>query len=263
MSADASDPAPGANASGLSRAAALEGLRAAAPFMPTIAPFGIVAALTALEAGFSPWQVMASSTVIFAGASQIAVAGLLGDGAALVVVVLTAWVINLRMAMYSATLAPVYGKARLGHRLLVAYALTDQAFVIGHKDHQARPERPIGEAVSHYLAAGFSIWLLWLACTALGILLKDIPQIAQWLTRIPLDFAVPLVFLAVLVPLLRDRPSLVAAAVGGCVASVGLMLPLKLGILAGAISGIAAGLAAESWIGWRRRRGFAEDDPPP
>jgi predicted branched-subunit amino acid permease len=58
---------------------------------------------------------------------------------------------------------------------------------------------------------------------------------------------VPLVFLVLLMPTLHDRAHIVAAAVSGVVAVVGTGLPLKLGIIAGALSGIAAGWAVERW----------------
>lgn len=245
------------------RGAAIMGVRAALPYLPTIAPFGVLTALSAVDAGYGPWQVMASAAFVFAGAAQIAASTLLDEGALWAVAVATAWVINLRMSMYAAALAPQFMGAGLGPRMLVAFSLTDQSFLICHQDHRLRPQRPMGQRLSLALGAAFSIWLLWLATNALGLAVSDIDQVAVVLARIPLDFAIPLVFLAVLIPNVRDRPSLLAALVGGTVASVGLLLPLKLGILAGALAGVIAGLVAEMLLGRRRNGAVVLDDGSP
>jgi predicted branched-subunit amino acid permease len=60
-----------------------------------------------------------------------------------------------------------------------------------------------------------------------------------------LDFALPLTFIALLVPLLIDRPTWIAAFVSGISAVILSGLPYKLWILISAMLGVAAGMAAE------------------
>ena len=71
------------------------------------------------------------STIVFAGASQLAAADVLADGGAALVAVIAACTINLRMLLYSASLAPAPDpRARCGAGCCMAYLLTDQAYAV-------------------------------------------------------------------------------------------------------------------------------------
>ncbi len=204
-----------------------------APLLLGIAPFGLVVGVAAVEAGLSPLQTVATSVVIFAGASQLAAVELFGRDAAPAVVVLTAAVINVRMVMYSASIAPRFRAYPRHLRPLCSYLLTDQAYAL-----TVAPEEHL--SVYHYLGIAGSLWAVWQVATVAGIVVgRGIPP--SW----GLTFAVPLVFLALLVPAVTDRPRLVAALVGGTVAVVGAELPFNLGLVTGALAGVGAGLAVE------------------
>ena len=203
------------------------------PILLGIAPFGLVVGVAAVEAGLSPIQTVATSVVIFAGASQLAAIDLFGRDAAPAVVVLTAAVINVRMVMYSASIAPRFRAYPRHLRPLCSYLLTDQAYALT----VAPDEHP---SVYHYLGIAGSLWAVWQVATVAGIAVgRGIPP--SW----GLTFAVPLVFLALLVPAVTDRPRLVAALVGGTVAVLGGGLPFNLGLVTGALAGVGAGLAVE------------------
>ena len=66
---------------------------------------------------------------------------------------------------------------------------------------------------------------------------------AEW----SLDFAIPMVFLVLLILAVHDRPGVVAAVVGGGVALVARDVPLNLGLVLATVAGILAGLVAERW----------------
>jgi predicted branched-subunit amino acid permease len=91
-----------------------------------------------------------------------------------------------------------------------------------------------------FLGAGLTLWSGWQVSTALGIFLG---------TQVPpslgLDFALPLTFIALVVPALKDRPGLLAAAVAGLVAVLAYGMPYKLGLLTAAFAGIIIGLWSE------------------
>ena len=114
----------------MNRADLRRGVVDVAPLMLGVVPFGLVAGIAAVEAGLDLPLAVAMSVFVFAGASQLAALELLGGDAPLTVVVLTAAVINLRMLMYSASIAPYFrglpGRWRAG----LAYLLTDQAYVL-------------------------------------------------------------------------------------------------------------------------------------
>jgi 4-azaleucine resistance transporter AzlC len=211
------------------------GARTVAPVLVGVVPFGLVAGAAAVEADLSVAQAIGLSTVVFAGAAQLAAIELLGQDAPLAVVVGTALVINARMFMYSASIAPYFEGLAARVRPLVAYLLADQIYALSIIRF-----RESGTSTWYYLGVASPLWGVWVVTTIVGALVGT--RIPSWL---PLEFAVPLTFLALLVPVVEDRASLVAAVVGGGVAVVGAGLPYNLGLLAGALGGIGAGLATD------------------
>ncbi|QWC20527.1 AzlC family ABC transporter permease [Halorubrum sp. 2020YC2] len=215
----------------------LAGVRDVSPLMLGIAPFALVAGIAAVDAGLGLAEAVGMSVIVFAGASQLAALELLGENAPLAVVVGTAAVINLRMLMYSASIAPHF--AEYGRRLRagLAYLLTDQAYALSVAEFDENPDR---SRWRYYLGAAASLWIVWQIGTVAGVVLgAGVPD--AW----GLTFAVPLVFLALLVPAMKDRPTTVAGAAGGAVAVAAGGLPLNLGLLVGALCGVAAGLLTE------------------
>jgi len=213
------------------------GVRDVAPLLLGVAPFGLVAGIAAVNAGLDLTQAVGMSVVVFAGAAQLAALDLLGRDAPLTVVVVTAVVINLRMLMYSASIAPYFRPFAARVKAGLAYLLTDQAYALSVAGY--RSDRSL-DRVAYYLGAGLSLWVVWQITTVAGVLLgAGVPD--AW----GLEFAVPLVFLALLVPAMEDGPTTVAGAVGGAAAVAGAGLPLNLGLLVGATVGIVAGLGSE------------------
>ena len=210
-----------------------------APTLVAVFPFGIVAGAAAVDVGLSVVEALGMSIIVLAGASQLAAIALIGAGAPAVVVVVTALIINLRNLMYSASLEPYYREIKLRWRAAVAYLLVDQVYVLSALTFEADPST---DRRWYALGLGIPIWLTWVAGTAVGAVAGT--ALPGWL---PLEFAVPMVCLALLAPAVDDRPRAVAALVGGVVAVAGTGLPLNLGLPAGAAAGVAAGLLAERW----------------
>ena len=234
------------------RDAFLAGARAVAPIIVGIVPFGLVAGAAAVDAGLTLLDAVGLSVVVFAGASQLAAIGLLGDGAPLALVVVTVLVINLRLGMYSASIAPELLDEPRRWRTLEAYLLTDQAYALS----VTRFERDPGTNRRwFYLGAAAPLWGVWQVCTVVGAVVGA--RVPAWL---PLDFAVPLTFLALLVPAVEGQATGTAAAVGGGVATVGVGLPLEAGLMVGAIAGVLAGVLAEGVVG-ADAAGTGDDGP--
>ncbi|WP_101294306.1 AzlC family ABC transporter permease [Halegenticoccus soli] len=216
------------------------GVRAAGPLLLGIAPFALVAGVAAANAGLSVVQALGMSVFVFAGASQLAALDLLSRDAPLAVVVVTAAVINLRMLMYSASIAPHFRNVAGRARALLAYFLTDMSYALTVA--RFSPDAP--EQRWYYLGLSITVWLVWQAGTLAGVLLgAGVP--ASW----GLEFAVPLVFLALLMPEMKDRSSVAAAVAAGVVAVAGAGLPLNLGLLLGALCGVVVGTVAEASVG--------------
>lgn len=217
------------------------GAAAVAPMIVGVLPFGLVAGATSVDDGFGVAAAIGMSTIVFAGASQLAAFEALSDGGSALVAAIAAWTINLRMLLYSASLAPHLAHERTWRRLLAAYVLTDQAYAVSITRWEREDTDPAGR-LSYYLGAGLLLWIVWQVSTVAGALGgAALPE------DLPLDFAVPLVFLVLLVPAVTTRPAVVAAAAGGAAAVVAGEAGVgALSILIGAVAGIAAGAMAEA-----------------
>jgi predicted branched-subunit amino acid permease len=216
------------------------GAAAAAPMLLGVVPFGLVAGAAPVAHGFGGWSAVGLSTVVFAGASQLAIVDVLSHGGSALVAILAAWTINLRMVLYSASLAPYLGHESTRRRIGAAYLLTDQAYALSIA-RWARDD-DVGRRLAFYLGAGALLCTSWVSATIAGAVVGGaVPD------SVPLDFAVPLVFLVLLVPVLVDRPAVVAAVAGGVVAVVAAEAGAgPLSTILGAGAGIAAGALVDS-----------------
>lgn len=225
----------------------LEGLRDALPVLLALGPFGLMVGVAAIEVGL-PWaQATGMSYLVYAGTSQLAALQLLAVGSPPAVIVLTTLLLNLRFALYSATLAPHLRGARWPTRLWMASIMTDQSLALGMHRYATHPER--GGKVAYYVGVSASVWVVWTTSATVGVFVGGaVPD------GLSLEFAVPLVFLALWVlTLVRGAPPVWwAGGVAGVCAVVARPLPFNLGMLVAAFAGIAAGLAAEAWRERRR-----------
>ncbi|WP_027189128.1 AzlC family ABC transporter permease [Paucidesulfovibrio longus] len=212
----------------------MEGARALLPIVPGVLPFAAICGMAAVEAGMSVREAFGFAFLVNAGASQLAALHLMGRGAGFALVVLAVLVVNLRFTMYSASVAPYLQNAPTWARWIGGFILSDQAFGVS----VIRMEQ--GASHRFYIGAALTMFASWHFGNAMGVLLGSFVP-ASW----ELEFAVPLCFLALIFPALRDRPCAVAAVVGGVVAVFAASLPYNLGLMAGAFAGIGAGLLAE------------------
>ena len=250
-----SQPSPAANAASITHTPRGEfsaGLTAVMPMLVGAIPFGLIYGVLAIKAGISALLAIAISCIVFAGSAQFMLTQLVAAGTPGALMVLSVGIINLRHALYSAALAKPLAHLPLRWRALLAYLLTDEAYATVLRRFESE-ESP---ATRHwYLAgAGFGLWITWQLSCAAGIVLGgQIP--ASW----SLDFAGTLTFIAIVVPLLRDRAVWAAMLVAGLVSVGAFALPLKLAIVAAALAGMVAGVLAESWSKPKTAFGNASD----
>lgn len=214
-----------------------EGGQAVLPALFGLLPFAMISGIAAVEAGIPPFSALTMSVLVFAGASQLVVLDLIKQHGLPLVIIVTGLVMNLRFAMYSAALAPHIRYATAKWKAIFSYLLTDQAFVVS----VARFQRGYRVELKgwYYLGTAFSIWIVWQIAAAGIFLGSQIP--ASW----SLDFAVPLIFMSMLVPALKDRPSKTAAIASGITIILAASLPLNLGLIAASASGILVGFLTE------------------
>lgn len=219
------------------------GLLGGAPFILVIVPFGMLFGVVASEAGLPLSQTMGFTVLVIAGASQFTALALLQDQAPTVIVLATALAVNLRMAMYSASLAPYLGKAPLWKRALVAYVLVDQTYALAHPEFEARPKDSLSDRLHFIAGVALAIAPLWYIATWGGAVLgQAIPP------EFALDFAVPITFLALIAPTLTTLPHLLAALTSITLALLLAGLPFSLGLILAAIAAMTVGAVSESWL---------------
>lgn len=216
------------------------GARDIVPMIVGAIPFGIIFGTLAAGAGLSAWQAIGMSLLVFAGSSQFIAITLLSGGAGTAVVLLTTFVVNLRHALYSATLQPFVRHLPTRWRMPLAFWLTDEAFAVVQHRYAEKDDSP--HKHWYFFGAALAMYLNWQLCTLVGVLFgQAVPNLAAW----GLDFAMLATFIGIVVPMLRNKPQVAAALVAGAVALLCHGLPYKLGLMAAALSGIVVGVVLE------------------
>ncbi len=158
----------------------------------------------------------------------------------MVLVLAAALLVNLRMAIYSAALAPHLGAAPLWKRATAAYLMVDNAYAVAIAEYTRAPERPVAWKMAYYFGGALPVCGAWYAATLVGALTgQAIPD--SW----SLDLAVPIAFIALLAPLVRNLAQL-AAVMTSVVAALALAaMPYNTELLVAAALGMLVGAEVE------------------
>jgi len=231
-----------------------KGVRDAAPFILVVGPFAMLFGVVATEAGLDLLAVMSFSILVIAGAAQLTALQLLVDQAPTLIVLVSALAVNLRMAMYSASLAPYLGAAPLWQRAVAAYFIVDQSYGLSVLRYDQNPQWTMPQRLTYFFATVAPVAPMWYLFTLVGALLgTSIPE------SFALDFAVPITFLALIAPMLRTRAHVAAAVVSITVALVLAFLPYNLGLLVAGILAMITGAEVERFT---ERRAAARGGAP-
>lgn len=220
------------------------GVQATIPMIVGAIPFGILFGALAINAGLSIMATLAFSLIVFAGSAQFVAVGLVGTGAALGVVVLTTFFVNLRHALYSVSVGP-YLK-HLPQRWLVplGFWLTDETFAAIIGRYRESEKEAGGGPHKHWFQLGSSLAMYsnWQLCTIIGVVAgARLEGMSEW----GLEFAIVVTFIGIVVPLITRWPMLVCAVIAGVFALVFRDVPHQLGLILAAILGIASGVVCE------------------
>lgn len=215
---------------------ALAGARDTLPLAIGTTPFAVIFGSLAVAAGLPPLAAVAMSAIVFAGSAQFISISLISGGAALPVIWLTTLVINLRHALYSATLQPLAREWPLPWRILSAFWLTDECFAVLERRRQTDGD---ADALPYYLGSSLFFYLNWLSWTAVGAVLgRQIPGLGT----LGLDFAMIATFAAMVAPQLKAATPLAVAVSAGSVSWLAHGLPYKLGLMLAALAGVTVGI---------------------
>ena len=217
------------------------GVRAELPLLVGVAPFGMIYGVLALNAGLAPAPAQMMSSIVFAGSAQFITAQLIREAVPGLVIVLTIAVVNLRHILYSASIAPYLHTLPVRWKVLLSYLLTDEAYAVTILHYEKQDSVPNGHWF--FLGTGLALWTCWQLSTAAGILLgATLPE--SW----PLDFALPITFIALVIPALKDRPAIAASLTAGIISLLAYRLPYKLGLMLAGLMGILVG----TWLEGRK-----------
>jgi 4-azaleucine resistance transporter AzlC len=216
------------------------GVRDTLPLLLGAFPFGLIYGAVAATSGLSLAAAMAMSAFVFAGSSQFIAVGLVAAQTPVAVIVLTTLIVNLRHMLYSATLLPYLKNLSQKWRIPLAFWLTDETFAV--TVHRFQQEDDSAEKHWYQLGSSLAMYLNWQFWCWSGLMLgKKIPDASEW----GLDVAMPITFIGMLIPFVKTIPMAVCVLTAGAAALLTLTLPYKLGIVASAFGGIAAGLMTE------------------
>jgi 4-azaleucine resistance transporter AzlC len=213
------------------------GFRDELPILIGVFPFGMIFAILAHQAGLSSLETQAMSLIVFAGSSQFMLVQLAGLNTPIPVMIATGFIINLRHILYSVSIAPYTKNLSTSWKVILSYLLTDEAYAvtISHFNKTNKPSKHW-----YFLGAGLALWGSWQVSTWFGIFLgAQIPP--NW----ALDFTLALTFIALVIPMIKDRPGLISAITAGFVALLTAAFPYKLGLLTATLAGIIAGIWSE------------------
>ena len=218
-------------------AAARAGLRDIVPMVVGVAPFGLAIGATLATTSLSFGAGMFSAAAILAGAAQLTTVTMLEEGAAPLVIVLSALIINARIVLYSAAVAPWFAEERWTRRLVLAIPIIDQMYLTC-VPRFARGDLDRRERQAYWLAAGAFLITGFLSTQALAMVAGA--RLPAWTG---IEVAAPLALTGLLARSTADRPSIQAALAAGAVVVLGAGLPYQTSILAAIAAGLVAGMA--------------------
>lgn len=222
------------------KSAYLLGVRQGAPFVFVLLPFSMMFGVVATEAGLNILEVISFSVIILAGAAQFTAVQLMTENAPTIIVIVSALAVNLRMAMYSASLAPHLGPAPLWQRATVAYLLVDQTFALSVSEYERKRNWSIKEKLAFFFGTATPVMPCWMAGTVIGAMLgSTIPP------EYALDFALPILFLAMVAPALRTLAHVGAAGTALVLSPMLTWVPHSLGTLCAGLAAMAVGAEIE------------------
>ncbi len=217
-----------------------KGVRDGAPFILVAAPFGMLFGVLATEAGFNLVEAMSFSFTVFAGAAQFTALQLMQEMAPTAIVIISALAVNLRVAMYSASLTPYLGGAPLWQRACAAYLVVDHSYALSINQFEAQTDMTLRQRMAYFFGTNALIAPIWYMSTLAGAVIGSrIPE------ALALDFALPIAFLAIVAPMLRTLPHVIAALTASVVAILAAGMAFNLGLIVAGFCGMVAGAQAE------------------
>jgi predicted branched-subunit amino acid permease len=230
------------------RAAFFAGVRDTLSVVPSYLPFALVCGVASVNAGLTTGAALAMPALVFGGSSQAVMTQFIQNSSSIWVAVLSGCVVNLRMAVYSAAMAPRLRGLSTLKRMAAAFFLVDNTFALIQKRADTNPHDR--HLMAYYAGLSSMVWPFWVLFCTIGIFAGSIVPTA-W----QLDFAIPLSFIAICATAIRSLPTGASAIAGGMASLLLFNLPLKLGLIVACLIGLMAGQLAEKGVQqWAARK---------
>ena len=204
------------------------------PILTGVIPFGLVMGTVASNAQLDLLQTMGMNLFVFAGASQLAAIDLMGRNTSTLVVVATGLIINLRFMLYSAAFSPFVQNANVFIKALCSYSLTDQTYAAVAANEKKL--NSLKDSLEFYIGASIPMVLGWHSAVLIGFVFGNFAP-----SSLALDFAVPLSFVALVIPTMKNCHYVYVAALASVLSIVLKNMPFNLGLLASALTAISFG----------------------
>jgi len=189
------------------------------PLSLAVVPWGVLCGSLAINVGLTPLQAQLMSLLIFAGAAQLAALTIMGAVGSLSSMFSSTLVISSRHLLYSAVFRDHVRKSSLGVRCSIAFFLTDEMFAVTC----AYMEKNKKFSPIYALSSGITFYVIWNIATFTGIVAgQHIPN----LEHLGLEFAIAATFIAIVIPSIKNRSTLVSVISSG-VSAIILSLFMK------------------------------------
>ena len=221
----------------------ISGVKDIFPLVVAAMPFGLVFGAMGQAQGLADWVILSISIFVFAGASQFIAITMLATGAALPVIVLTVFIVNLRHMLYSVSLIPIVQGLTQKWRWPMAFALTDETFAVVYNKMSLSGAGAHQNLPIYYLGSAVFMYLNWILCTWIGILLgSQLPS----LTSFGLDIAMVVTFIGIVVPNLKLPSHWICAITAAVSGLLTYQWPHQTGLLVSSLLAIVVGVMAEN-----------------
>ena len=179
-----------------------QGAMAIMPLSIAVIPWGILAGSMAVNAGLSFAKAFAMSSMVFAGAAQLVSLSLVMEGASTLTILITIFFLTSQHFIYALTFRNDISILSAKQRLPLGFLLTDELFAVSLSPDKRHPD--------YMLGAGFCFYLFWVIFSVVGILLAHmVPNLMDY----HLDFSIVAIFVAMVVPLIKNVSVVLAVLV--------------------------------------------------
>ncbi|MBR4396303.1 MAG: AzlC family ABC transporter permease [Methanobrevibacter sp.] len=172
-------------------------------------PMGIGYAALAIKAGLTPTQTVLMSVLIYAGAGQIMVATMLAQGATMLAIVLSSFVVNLRYFVMNTVIFNKVEKAPLLLRIFSSHLAVDESFAMFSLMEE--------NSIWTYIGLAGIAWLSWIFGAIIGVLILNILPV---IVANSFNISLYALFVALLIPAIKESRELAILVIATAVLNV-------------------------------------------